>query len=228
MAAAGSGVIAVALLSVLWLFIDLMIWRGRIPDYEDLAPRQQARFQRYYRNLAPEQRQELFEHAGVSAAEVTKAFDELTPDQHQLLWKEHVWDVLHTRVGIAAAECRKPILRVGSQVVEVDTERTEWLHGPVNRGEPLDLLLPEIDRQRALVAAVPLQSQIDLHRALSTDAVPSAEVHPTQGISSPVPPEAAPTRQMEPTRLAPRGPVGRELLTDLQPGPIIVNRVSTP
>src|SRR4051794_10859114 len=45
---AGVGVVAVVLLGVLWLFADLMVWRGRVPDFNDLPPMQQRRFSARY------------------------------------------------------------------------------------------------------------------------------------------------------------------------------------
>ena len=37
-AAAGTGLVYVALLIVLWLFTDLMVYRGRLPTYHSLDP----------------------------------------------------------------------------------------------------------------------------------------------------------------------------------------------
>jgi ABC-type multidrug transport system fused ATPase/permease subunit len=87
LAAAGTGLVAIALLAVLWLFVDLMIWRGRIPDYQDLTPRQQAHFQDYYKALKPE-----------------TEWVQLTPTQIELAWEAYVWDVLDNQVGREAAE----------------------------------------------------------------------------------------------------------------------------
>jgi ATP-binding cassette subfamily B protein len=50
-AAAATGVVAVALLLVLWLFSDLMVSRGRLPRYADMTPSQQDRFHQRWRSL---------------------------------------------------------------------------------------------------------------------------------------------------------------------------------
>src|SRR5262245_48329991 len=47
-AAGGIGVVTVALLLVLWLFADLMVWRGRVPDAGDLSPLQRAWLERHW------------------------------------------------------------------------------------------------------------------------------------------------------------------------------------
>ena len=105
-AAVGSGLVAVALLAVLWLFVDLMIWRGRIPDYEDLAPRQQKGFARSFNRLGPEQREQMFKDAGLAGASrlALLDFDQLSPDQVERAWEEHIFNVLLQRVSRQAAE----------------------------------------------------------------------------------------------------------------------------
>jgi ATP-binding cassette subfamily B protein len=111
-----------------------MIWRGRIPDYEDLTPRQRDRLKDYFNGLNDKGRQEVFgEHnraAKVSSAAWALAgprntladgiltgwlataptaldsapFARLTPDQRERVWRHYVHEVLDSRVSPAAAE----------------------------------------------------------------------------------------------------------------------------
>src|SRR5579875_1923344 len=48
-AAAGTGVVYVALLVVLWLFTDLLVYRGQLPTFHTLTPLQQRECARYRR-----------------------------------------------------------------------------------------------------------------------------------------------------------------------------------
>jgi ATP-binding cassette subfamily B protein len=50
-AGAGTGLVSVALLVVLWLFADLMVSRGRLPNYHDVPPVDQERFLREWAAL---------------------------------------------------------------------------------------------------------------------------------------------------------------------------------
>lgn len=60
-AAAGTGVVYVALLVVLWLFTDLLVYRGQLPTYHSLTPLQQSRFYREWINLPAEERRQRLE-----------------------------------------------------------------------------------------------------------------------------------------------------------------------
>ena len=44
LAAVGSGLVVVLLLVILWLFVDLMVYRGRLPSYDELTPAERQRF----------------------------------------------------------------------------------------------------------------------------------------------------------------------------------------
>src|SRR6516165_898189 len=65
-AAVGTGVVYVALLTVLWLFTDLMVFRGRLPTYHSLTPLQQNNFFRDWNELDTGARQSLLSDAGIS------------------------------------------------------------------------------------------------------------------------------------------------------------------
>ncbi len=102
------GVVLVALLLVLWLFADLMVWRGRVPKVGELSPKQVGRLHAQWEAMSPHERQELLDWAGF--AEVSKQaanqaiFEKLTPDQREGVWEEIVYDILNDRVGKAAVE----------------------------------------------------------------------------------------------------------------------------
>jgi ATP-binding cassette subfamily B protein len=104
-AAVGTGVVYVALLLVLGLFADLVVYRGRIPSYRDLPPHDQRAFQDHWKRLAePEQ---TLRHLGVADA-VAKAlanpdFEKLTSREKELLWRAYVSQNLRHRVGARAA-----------------------------------------------------------------------------------------------------------------------------
>jgi ATP-binding cassette subfamily B protein len=110
-AAAGTGVVYVALLLVLWLFTDLMVSRGRIPDYSELTPVQRGYLERQWKQLPPEQRAERLRDAGLSASAALQLseqpFTELTDRQARLVWREQVRHILRDRVG-PEAEARVP------------------------------------------------------------------------------------------------------------------------
>src|SRR5262249_54974260 len=108
LAAVASALVIVALLGVLWLFIDLMVSRGRIPDYASLTERQQLRLANLWASASTERRAQWAKDAPLPAAEVpsvaAKAELPQSPQQQELLWQQFVWDTLESRVGRDAAE----------------------------------------------------------------------------------------------------------------------------
>ena len=109
-AGAGAGVVAVALLSVLWLFADLMVWRGRVPDFHDLTPVQQDRFARRFDKLGAEERQKLFDDARRPDAASLSAtpFDRLNEEQIEAAWRGHARQVLERLRSDAAEQVFPP------------------------------------------------------------------------------------------------------------------------
>jgi ATP-binding cassette subfamily B protein len=65
-AAAGTGIVYVALLVVLWLFTDLMVYRGRLPTFHSLTPLQEASFYAEWNKLEPAERNQRLQQAGIS------------------------------------------------------------------------------------------------------------------------------------------------------------------
>jgi len=65
-AAAGTAIVYVALLVVLWLFTDLLVYRGRLPTSHSLTPLQQTRFYNEWNNLDPTERLDRLQKAGIT------------------------------------------------------------------------------------------------------------------------------------------------------------------
>jgi ATP-binding cassette subfamily B protein len=120
-----SGVLYVALLVVLSLFVDLMVNRGQIPSFQTLAPKEQDTFQKTVarplaelgddREQEEEQRRSRLEALGIDkkpAGELAKQdFGQLGPIEQELVWRSHVYDILRRRVNANAAVLVLPAFR---------------------------------------------------------------------------------------------------------------------
>src|SRR6185437_3305361 len=84
-AAAGTGIVYVALLVVLWLFTDLLVYRGRLPTYHSLTPLQQQRFYTEWKNLDVTERYNRLQQAGITEEMQKRGY---TNDKFQQLAKE--------------------------------------------------------------------------------------------------------------------------------------------
>lgn len=112
-AAVGSGILYVALLMVLGLFVDLAVNRGRIPGYGDLASFQREKFEETWNEtLSREDRKQLLENIGLDgriaddfAAVPTGPAE---PKVRALCWRARVHDILQERVGPTAAALALP------------------------------------------------------------------------------------------------------------------------
>src|SRR5262249_15375775 len=94
LAAAGIGLVYVALLMVLWLFVDLMVYRGRVPGYHDLTPVQRHHFEAEWDGQDEPARRQRCAKVGLSPALAKQEFAQLTPEQASALWRLHAWEVL--------------------------------------------------------------------------------------------------------------------------------------
>src|SRR3954454_23601156 len=86
-----------------------MVYRGRVPDFDDLGFKQQERFRgRVWEDLSPEQRAGLLEEIGLDPGRAkelaTPPLGELHYDQLADLWQIHSRRVLLNRVDLEAAE----------------------------------------------------------------------------------------------------------------------------
>ncbi len=105
--AAGTGVVYVALLLVLWLFTDLLVYRGRLPTYHSLTPLQQTRFHREWNGLNLEERQQRLQAIGVKdriqqIAEVKPDEANAPRDDVRMIWCAQVRHIIAERIGVDA------------------------------------------------------------------------------------------------------------------------------
>jgi ATP-binding cassette subfamily B protein len=103
-AAAGTGVVYVALLVVLWLFTDLMVYRGRLPTYHSLTPLQQARFFDEWNSHSEEDRQAFLQDVGFSPEQSAPLASQpagLATSRETLraIWRAQVRHILYVRLG---------------------------------------------------------------------------------------------------------------------------------
>jgi ATP-binding cassette subfamily B protein len=108
LAGAGTGIVGVALLTVLWLFSDLMVWRGRVADWDELAPIQHRRIVETWETWSEEDRTSLLTDAGFDEATIWKLsqegdFRNLTSEQKEAVWEEIVYRWLQGEVEQEAA-----------------------------------------------------------------------------------------------------------------------------
>jgi ABC-type multidrug transport system fused ATPase/permease subunit len=111
-AGAASVLVYVALLGILWLFADLMVSRGRLPDSHELTAAQRRQFEEDWSALSPDARkQRLHAVQDPNASEVAaKEIDALDPadygnrDVYDRLWRAQLGYILRERVGDAAFE----------------------------------------------------------------------------------------------------------------------------
>lgn len=137
-AGACNGLVLVALLTVLWLFADLMVWRGRVPTARELSPFQTARLEALWAGYSAEKRQ------AIDAGLADRKFEQMSRDEQERVWKEIVRDVLTTRVAPEAAE----------RVVHADPgDASRIILDPSNHGI-LSLVVREVIGGR-LVSIVP-------------------------------------------------------------------------
>ena len=101
-AAACTGLLYVALLSVLWLFADLLVYRGQFPSYRALSPIEQTNFQTAWSELPEEAKVFQLTEIGLPAEYARKLAtrkDELTPEQFEDCWRSQIGAILRKSVG---------------------------------------------------------------------------------------------------------------------------------
>lgn len=100
LSAIGSALVFVGLLSVLFLFIDYLDWRGRIPRFRELSPHQQNLLKDRWAAAPDDRKKEWWEGAhlpGVTAANAPGAA--LTPEQAEHVWTGMLRLALEARCG---------------------------------------------------------------------------------------------------------------------------------
>jgi ATP-binding cassette subfamily B protein len=147
-AAAGTGLVYVALLVVLWLFTDLLVYRGRLPTFHSLTPLQKNHFIGQWNGLTEEERTQRLQGIGLPKDRVQAlAALQLDPgnlprEEERTIWTAQVRHILTARLGdaVTPSEGTDPVdynadLGIVSLVVRADTEGrlitplVSWLAG---------------------------------------------------------------------------------------------------
>lgn len=109
-AARASAVLAalanLGLLIVLSLFVDLLISRGRVPNYSELRPPVRAEYDRRLADMSNERRAELLRELEAPEAvqnELAVPSPSLSPATRDWLWRAQVLDTLQAKIGEKAA-----------------------------------------------------------------------------------------------------------------------------
>ncbi len=108
LAGAGTGIVAVGLLTVLWLFADLTVWRGRIPAWFELSQLDQEQTARRWNRASTEQRATWLTQPGFDESSVKDLADmdfaDLSRDQTEAVWERLLYARLAESVRPDAAE----------------------------------------------------------------------------------------------------------------------------
>jgi len=143
----GMAVLYVALLTVLWLFADLMVHRGAVPNLDELPPQDWQHFASQWSAIpqthpADPNRKDLLEAVGAdeATAESLAAVEPLAPttsphDRH-LIWRAYVPYLLNREVGAGAGQlvtrpADQPVGDVGMLSLVVRSEMAGRFFTPV-------------------------------------------------------------------------------------------------
>lgn len=105
-AAAGTGIIYVALLVVLWLFTDLMVYRGRLPTEHSLTPVQQTNFRNEWDSVDANERERRLQAYGLPKDRIQHlAGLQLVPtnvprEDVRTIWRAQVGHILMTQLRL--------------------------------------------------------------------------------------------------------------------------------
>jgi ATP-binding cassette subfamily B protein len=106
-AGAGTGVVYIALLLVLWLFTDLMVYRGRLPTSLSLTPLQQQRFHNEWNSLDLDEKKNRLEAIELDKEKIQHLLEQqdikdLTREDRRTIWRAHVRHIIAARIGESA------------------------------------------------------------------------------------------------------------------------------
>jgi ATP-binding cassette, subfamily B, bacterial len=109
----GSAIAFLLLLVLLYLFVDLLVWQGRIPHFENLSASKQRAFESDWGARSEADRLEAAGRTSGSAAQTRRvASTETTPaptlDEWERRWQGNAYLTLRDRVGRAAADVYLP------------------------------------------------------------------------------------------------------------------------
>jgi ABC-type multidrug transport system fused ATPase/permease subunit len=133
----GTALAFLALLVLLYLFSDLLVWRGLVPSYSQLAPVRQQEFAAEWNNRPEEQRKEAVKRVTASADQARvlvggEGVSAPTPAEWGLRWRAGVYLALRDRAGEEAADAYLPEGKVGEPAPQlgllslVARERNRW------------------------------------------------------------------------------------------------------
>lgn len=111
LASVGSAVLFVGLLLLVYLFTDLMVWKGTLPSFSSLAPTSQVAFSNEWATQWTEaERAEAVKRIGIPETLVSR-FAGIVDREHpptvgewEVKWQANTYLVLRARVSLAAAE----------------------------------------------------------------------------------------------------------------------------
>jgi ABC-type multidrug transport system fused ATPase/permease subunit len=105
--AVGTGILYVALLGVLWLFADLVVYQGRIPSYDDLDHPQQESVARKWDEGGAQEAEEELQYLGLASpgsARLGQApFRDLPLGEQRFVYRLQLYRYLRDAVGGQAA-----------------------------------------------------------------------------------------------------------------------------
>ena len=109
----GAALTYLLLLVLLYFFVDVLVWQGRIPTFAQLTPAKQKQFEREWTNRSDEDRTHAAKRASLNSEQARsvaegRRFTAPTADQWERRWQAGVYLTLRDRVGQAAADAFLP------------------------------------------------------------------------------------------------------------------------
>lgn len=110
--AAGMGILFVLLLVILWLFTDLVVYRGNIPAFQELGPAEKAVFEKKWADQDGGQSLTILGLPNPNVSDGSSPISsESSPRQDEILWRAHLYQLLRDKVGGAAGAQVLPAYR---------------------------------------------------------------------------------------------------------------------
>jgi ATP-binding cassette subfamily B protein len=110
-AAIGSAILYVGLLILLGLFSDLLIYRGEIPAFHDLALQEQAAYLDAWQSQGEAERTQELRAMGLPDRKISELVKndarQASPRDREIIWRAQVCSVLEARVGPEASDSIK-------------------------------------------------------------------------------------------------------------------------
>ena len=109
----GVAITYLLLLILLYFFVDLLVWQGRIPSFAQLAPAKQKQFESEWADRSDDDRMEGASRAAVTPVQAKRiaaleSTPPLTADEWERRWQAAAFLTLRDRVGSQAANAYLP------------------------------------------------------------------------------------------------------------------------